>query len=105
MALTEGAKWDLPINKTLHAHYAQNAIQIEAGELDAVCVLAKQLQLALYLGIIERAQDREGTACIVPWCTSIKAGEFSRYIESCNPPMMNDSLGHPAMVTVYKYIL
>ena len=43
LALTEGAKWDLPINKTLHAHYAQNAIQIEAGELEAVCVLAKQL--------------------------------------------------------------
>jgi nitrilase len=41
LAHTEGAAWDLKVNKELHAHYARNSIQIEAGELDSVCKLAK----------------------------------------------------------------
>lgn len=60
LALTEGAKWELPANKTLHAHYVNNAIQIEAGELDDLCALAKEVKVAIYLGIIERAKDRGG---------------------------------------------
>jgi nitrilase len=60
LAYTEGAKWDLPINKELHAHYAQNAIQIGQGDLNALCVLAKENSIAIYLGIIERAEDRGG---------------------------------------------
>lgn len=60
LALTHGAKWDLSINKELHAHYAANAIQIENGDLEQICQLAKQLSLPVYLGIIERAKDRGG---------------------------------------------
>jgi nitrilase len=44
----------------LHAHYIRSSIQIEAGELDGICALAKQHKLAIYLGIIERAQNRGG---------------------------------------------
>ena len=40
-----------------HAHYTENTIQIEAGDLDEVCS-PKQLKLALYLGIIERAHNQ-----------------------------------------------
>lgn len=60
LALTDGAAWNSRVNKELHAHYAHNAIQIEAGELDSVCALAKQHSIAIYLGIIERAKDRGG---------------------------------------------
>jgi len=60
LALTGGAEWDTKINKELHAHYANNAIQIEAGELDGICKLAAQKKIAIYLGIIERPQDRGG---------------------------------------------
>lgn len=60
LALTNGAAWNLKINKELHAHYVRNAIQIESGELDAICQLAKNHQLAVYLGIVERAKDRGG---------------------------------------------
>ena len=60
LALTNGAAWDLKINKELHAHYVRNAIQIEAGELDAICQLAKEHKIAIYLGMIERAKDRGG---------------------------------------------
>ncbi|MGB5274028.1 MAG: carbon-nitrogen hydrolase family protein [Flavobacteriaceae bacterium] len=60
LALTNGAAWDTKVNKDLHAHYARNAIQIEAGELDGICKLAKERRLSVYLGIIERAADRGG---------------------------------------------
>ncbi len=60
LAYTEGAKWDLTINKELHAHYAQNAIQIGEGDLNSLCVLARENNIAIYLGIIERAEDRGG---------------------------------------------
>ncbi|MFT4830681.1 MAG: nitrilase [Psychroserpens sp.] len=60
LALTNGAAWDLKVNKELHAHYVRNAIQIEAGELDSICHLAREYKLAIYLGIIERAKDRGG---------------------------------------------
>lgn len=60
LALTNGAAWDLTINKELHAHYVRNAIQIEAGELNAICKLAKENKLTIYLGMIERAKDRGG---------------------------------------------
>ncbi|WP_420401007.1 carbon-nitrogen hydrolase family protein [Flagellimonas sp.] len=60
LAYTEGAAWDLKVNKELHAHYARNSIQIEAGELDSICTLARENKLALYLGMMERAKDRGG---------------------------------------------
>ena len=60
LALTGGAEWDKTVNKQLHAHYVSNSICIEKGELDAICKLAKELSIAIYLGIIERPTDRGG---------------------------------------------
>ena len=60
LALTGGAEWDKKVNKELHAHYVRNSIQIEAGELDTICKLSKENSIAIYLGIIERAQNRGG---------------------------------------------
>ncbi len=60
LAWTEGAKWDLKVNKELHAHYVRNAVQIEEGELSEVCALAKKYHIAIYLGMIERPKDRGG---------------------------------------------
>lgn len=60
LAYTNGAAWDLEVNKEIHAHYMRNAIQIDKGDLDTICELAGKYKLAIYLGIIERAQDRGG---------------------------------------------
>ena len=60
LALTNGAEWNTKVNKELHGHYARNSIQIETGELDSICNLAKEHSIAIYLGIIERAKDRGG---------------------------------------------
>lgn len=60
LAYTNGAAWDLKINKELHAHYSRNAICIEEGDLDSIAKLAREHKLAIYLGIIERPLDRGG---------------------------------------------
>lgn len=60
LALTNGASWDLKVNKEIHAHYVRNSIQVEAGELNSICTLAKTHKMAIYLGIMERAKDRGG---------------------------------------------
>lgn len=60
ISLTDGAKFDAPIQKEIHAHYVNNAVQIEAGDLDDICLLSKQHKMAIYLGVIERAKDRGG---------------------------------------------
>ena len=60
IALTNGAEWNSTVQKEMHAHYARNSIQIEAGDLDTICQIAKEHSIALYMGAIERAPDRGG---------------------------------------------
>ena len=60
LAYTNGAAWNLKVNKELHAHYMRNAIQLEQGELDPICQLAMEHKIAIYLGVMERGQDRGG---------------------------------------------
>lgn len=60
IGLTNGATWNSSVQKEIHAHYVQNSITIEKGELATICNLAKEYHMAIYLGIIERAQNRGG---------------------------------------------
>jgi nitrilase len=57
---TDGARFNSPLQKEIFAHYAHQAVQIEAGHLDPVCKLAEQRQVAVILGTIERPPDRGG---------------------------------------------
>ena len=57
---TEGAKFESALQKTLYAHYVEQGVSIEAGDLDSVCAAAKQHGIAAYLGVMERAADRGG---------------------------------------------
>ncbi len=68
VALTDGARWDAEDQKQIHAHYMDQAVQIEAGHLDAVCAAAKAGSISVYLGIIERAKDRGGHSL---YCTMV----------------------------------
>ena len=60
LSLTNGAEFNAPMHKELHAHYVRNAVQIESGDLNSICALIKKKGLAVYLGIIERAKNRGG---------------------------------------------
>lgn len=57
---TDAARFNSSLQKELHAHYQQQAVQIESGHLDAVCALAARLNIAVILGCIERPLDRGG---------------------------------------------
>jgi len=58
--LTDGARFNSPIQKEIHAHYMQQAVQIEAGHLEGLCQAAAKLKIAIVLGCIERPADRGG---------------------------------------------
>jgi len=60
LSLTNGSKFNSSVQKEIFAHYVRNSIQIESGDLDDICTLAKDNKLAIYLGIIERAENRGG---------------------------------------------
>lgn len=60
LSLTHGSAFNLTVQKEIHAHYIRNAVQIEAGDLNEICGLAKEFKMAIYLGIIERAKNRGG---------------------------------------------
>jgi len=57
---TNGALFNSPLQKEMHAHYMDQAVQIEAGHLDVLCVAAKELGITVVLGCIERPMDRGG---------------------------------------------
>jgi nitrilase len=60
LSLTDGASWNKTVVKELHAHYTRSAVSIEDGDLKEVCALSRKHKIAIYLGAIERPQDRGG---------------------------------------------
>ncbi len=61
--LTEGAKFESAVQKEIYAHYVEQAISIEHGDLDKVCEAAKSGKIEVILGTIEKATDRGGHSC------------------------------------------
>lgn len=60
LSITNGSEFNSSVQKEIHAHYVRNSVQIEKGDLEEICKLAKQYSVAIYLGIIERAENRGG---------------------------------------------
>lgn len=60
LELTDGARFNSAVQKEIHAHYMEQAVQIEAGHLDPICKTAATHKIAVVLGCIERAADRGG---------------------------------------------
>ncbi len=57
---TDGARFNDAKQKTLYARYLDQGVVIERGDLDAVCAAAKEGNIAVYVGCMERAADRSG---------------------------------------------
>lgn len=66
--LTDGARFNSPIQKDIHAQYLREAVTLEKGDLNSICALAKKLNIAVYIGCAERAQDRGGHSI---YCTLV----------------------------------
>ncbi|MBT8358929.1 MAG: carbon-nitrogen hydrolase family protein [Deltaproteobacteria bacterium] len=60
IGLTDGACFNSQVQKDIHAHYMNQAVQIEAGHLESLCRAAAQKHIAVFLGCIDRAADRGG---------------------------------------------
>ncbi len=57
---TEGARFNSKVQKEIHARYLEQAVDLEAGHLDAICDRAKKHGIHVMLGCYERPQDRGG---------------------------------------------
>ena len=71
--LTDGARFNSRRQKEIHAHYMDQAVQIDAGHLEPLCAAAARLHIAVYLGCIERPADRGGHSL---YCALV-------YIDAC----------------------
>ena len=57
---TDGARFESPVQKALHAHYLDQAVQIERGDLAPITDAARALGVTVILGCMERPSDRGG---------------------------------------------
>ena len=57
---TDGAKFESGLQKSLYSHYVRQAVCIGKGHLDELCRTARDKRIAIYVGTIERADDRGG---------------------------------------------
>ena len=57
---TDGARFESELQKSLYAHYVREGVCIEDGDLVAVCEAAKSGNIAVCVGVMERAANRGG---------------------------------------------
>ena len=60
LSMTNGSEFENDEQKDIHAHYANNAVYIERGDLNNICKACSDGNISTYLGIIERPLDRGG---------------------------------------------
>lgn len=58
LANTQASQWNSAVQKELYAHYVNQSVQPEKGDLETVCKLSAKHKIAVYLGMIERAGNR-----------------------------------------------
>lgn len=79
-----GAAFNSSVQKEIHAHYLDQAICIENGDLDTLSATAKKNEIAIYLGTIERPGDRGGHSL---YCSMVYINE-SGEIKSVHRKLM-----------------
>ncbi|MCU0624070.1 MAG: carbon-nitrogen hydrolase family protein [Gemmatimonadaceae bacterium] len=57
---TDGARFESAAQKAWHAHYLDQAVQLEAGHLDRVRQVAADMRCTVVTGCYERPRDRGG---------------------------------------------
>ena len=74
---TDGARFNDPRQKEIFSLYLDQGVQIERGDLDPLCEIAKARQLAVYVGCMERAPDRGGHSLYCSLVHITRAGEIA----------------------------
>lgn len=102
---TGGAKFNDAKQKEIFAHYSDQAVTLEAGHLDEICAAAKAGNIAIYLGIIERAGDRSGHSLYCSYVYIDKNGEMGSVHRKLQPTYEERLVWAPgdgAGLTVHK---
>jgi nitrilase len=73
---TDGARFEDDLQKSLYAHYCEQAVVVAHGHLDAICDAARTHALWVALGMIERADDRGGHSLCCSLVLIDDAGEI-----------------------------
>ena len=82
---TGGANFNSDKQKQIFAHYARQAITPEHGDLDDVCAALKAANMACYLGIIERADNRGGHSLYCSYVYINAGGEIKSVHRKLQP--------------------
>ena len=75
LELTDGARFNNAKQKAIFAHYLDQGVVIERGDLQPICALAQKHKIAVYLGVMERAPDRGGHSL---YCTLVYIGSTGK---------------------------
>ena len=62
---TDGARFESPLQKALHAHYLDQAVDLERGDLHRVQEAAADHGVHVCVGTIERPADRAPAVAIL----------------------------------------
>lgn len=57
---SDGARFNSDLQKEIYALYLDQAVDVRRGDLDSICRMAAQKEIAVYLGCAEKAADRGG---------------------------------------------
>ncbi len=72
---TGGAHFNNAAQKAMHAHYMDQAVDINGGDLAPLQKLCAAKEIAVYLGTIERATDRGGHSL---YCSMVYISELGK---------------------------
>lgn len=75
MELTGGAEFNSKTQKELFAHYLNESVEIEKGDLNSITEFAADNTLAIYLGCLERGADRANHSV---YCTLVYIDEAGK---------------------------
>lgn len=56
--LTDGARFNSPLQKEFFAEYSNQAVVVERGDLQTLCEIARDRKISIYVGIIEKPVNR-----------------------------------------------
>lgn len=84
LELTNGSKFNDQVQKEIFAEYLKQSVSIKDGDLDRVCSAARSLRINIYLGCVERNDDRSAHSL---FCSMVFISEAGR-IESVHRKLM-----------------
>ncbi len=74
LSYCDGAKFNSKVQKEIFAHYFNNSVEAQV-DLKPLQILSKEKELAIYLGVIEKAKDRGGHSL---YCSLVYINELGK---------------------------